>query len=164
MRGPLIWARGPPVKAERSMIRPCVDSTGDNVHRPLNDLHAKHPNCWKMAGVTGLEPATSGVTGQHSNQLSYTPSNRVRLRQRDLTCQADWALEKIKWWAVTGSNRRPTGCKPAALPAELTARTRKGLKDAPHVNLFSRALRSKRNRRQSFDHRRLQSFMNSTVS
>ncbi len=26
-----------------------------------------------MAGVTGLEPATSAVTGQRSNQLSYTP-------------------------------------------------------------------------------------------
>ena len=25
-----------------------------------------------MARVTGLEPATSAVTGQHSNQLSYT--------------------------------------------------------------------------------------------
>jgi hypothetical protein len=43
-----------------------------------------------MAGVTGLEPATSGVTGQHSNQLSYTPSNRARLRQRDRPCQEDW--------------------------------------------------------------------------
>jgi hypothetical protein len=27
-----------------------------------------------VAGVTGLEPATSGVTGQRSNQLSYTPA------------------------------------------------------------------------------------------
>ncbi len=26
----------------------------------------------KMARVTGLEPATSGVTGRRSNQLSYT--------------------------------------------------------------------------------------------
>ena len=35
---------------------------------------------WKdMAGVTGLEPATSGVTGQRSNQLSYTPAVGVAL-------------------------------------------------------------------------------------
>ena len=27
----------------------------------------------RVAGVTGLEPAASGVTGQRSNQLSYTP-------------------------------------------------------------------------------------------
>ena len=26
----------------------------------------------EMARVTGLEPATSGVTGRRSNQLSYT--------------------------------------------------------------------------------------------
>ena len=28
----------------------------------------------RMAGVTGLEPATSGVTGLDSNRLSYTPA------------------------------------------------------------------------------------------
>ncbi len=27
-----------------------------------------------MARVTGLEPATSGVTGRRSNRLSYTPA------------------------------------------------------------------------------------------
>ncbi len=26
-----------------------------------------------MAGLTGLEPATSSVTGWHSNRLSYNP-------------------------------------------------------------------------------------------
>ncbi len=31
-------------------------------------------NSDRMAGVTGLEPATSGVTGRRSNQLSYTPA------------------------------------------------------------------------------------------
>ena len=30
-----------------------------------------------MAGVTGLEPAASGVTGRRSNQLSYTPTIQV---------------------------------------------------------------------------------------
>ncbi len=27
-----------------------------------------------MAGTTGLEPATSAVTGQRSNQLNYVPA------------------------------------------------------------------------------------------
>ena len=33
-----------------------------------------NPKVGKVAGVTGLEPAASGVTGQRSNQLSYTPT------------------------------------------------------------------------------------------
>ncbi len=42
-----------------------------------------------MARVTGLEPATSGVTGRHSNQLSYTRihfkySERFRTHQSGL--------------------------------------------------------------------------------
>ena len=32
-----------------------------------------------MAGTTGLEPATSAVTGQRSNQLSYVPKLRQQL-------------------------------------------------------------------------------------
>jgi hypothetical protein len=36
----------------------------------------------EMARVTGLEPATSGVTGRHSNQLSYTRSFHVSLTSR----------------------------------------------------------------------------------
>jgi hypothetical protein len=33
-----------------------------------------------VAGVTGLEPAASGVTGQRSNRLSYTPARSVARR------------------------------------------------------------------------------------
>ncbi len=32
----------------------------------------------EMARVTGLEPATSGVTGRHSNRLSYTRASWPR--------------------------------------------------------------------------------------
>ena len=28
---------------------------------------------FKMAGATGIEPATSGVTGRRSNRLNYAP-------------------------------------------------------------------------------------------
>ena len=42
-----------------------------------------------MAGTTGLEPATSGVTGQRSNQLNYVPGlgwdeNGIPLRQDEV--------------------------------------------------------------------------------
>ncbi len=41
-----------------------------------------------MAGPTRLELATSGVTGRHSNRLSYDP-----------------AFNPLKpWWAEQGSN------------------------------------------------------------
>ena len=40
-----------------------------------------------MARLTGLEPATSGVTGRHSNQLSY---NRYSLSSGLLGREALW--------------------------------------------------------------------------
>ena len=57
------------------------------VHRQIKPIQGKsrlNPFCTipttmfntkiKMAGVAGLEPVTSAVTGQRSNQLSYTPA------------------------------------------------------------------------------------------
>ena len=57
-----------------------------------------------MAGTTRLELATSAVTGQRSNQLNYVPASNAG------------------WWAVSDLNTGPSGCKPDALTAELTAR------------------------------------------
>ena len=65
-----------------------------------------------MADRTGLEPATSGVTGRHSNQLNYRSAARALITERD-------------WWVVQGSNLRPSPCKGDALPAELTTRHRR---------------------------------------
>src|SRR6266566_1672626 len=33
---------------------------------------------WEVAGAKGLEPSTSAVTGQRSNQLSYAPAGVER--------------------------------------------------------------------------------------
>ncbi len=37
----------------------------------------------EMAGPTGLEPATSGVTGLRSNQLNYDPVSKERPQRAD---------------------------------------------------------------------------------
>ncbi len=36
----------------------------------------------QLAERTGLEPATSGVTGQHSNQLNYRSALKLKLHSR----------------------------------------------------------------------------------
>ena len=63
-----------------------------------------------MAGVTGLEPAASGVTGRRSNQLSYTPlcgaSSRPE-KKRDCSletafCVADMWEEPLLLYPATG--------------------------------------------------------------
>ena len=40
----------------------------------LQSLETQYFKGRLMAGVAGLEPVTSAVTGQRSNQLSYTPA------------------------------------------------------------------------------------------
>ena len=53
-----------------------------------------------MAGTTGLEPATSAVTGQRSNQLSYVP--KIVFQQFGLRC-----LKPSVFFGSIGSKHSP---------------------------------------------------------
>ena len=71
------------------------------------------------------------VTGRRSNRLNYGP-----------------AWMNPDWWAVTDLNRGPSGCKPDALTAELTAPIsyclyRHSLRDSFSLVKFGFALRKK---------------------
>jgi hypothetical protein len=41
--------------------------------KPAVDMSMTYTICRAFTGATGLEPATSGVTGRRSNQLNYAP-------------------------------------------------------------------------------------------
>ena len=57
--------------------------TGMRHRRPLDLLRRSMiSRLQSMAGATGLEPATSGVTGRRSNQLSYAPAASTRAGSR----------------------------------------------------------------------------------
>ncbi len=50
--------------------------------RSTAELRLHHQYCVCLAMVTGLEPATSSVTGWHSNQLSYTTVSQTTRKPR----------------------------------------------------------------------------------
>ncbi len=49
-----------------------------------------------MARETGLEPATSGVTGRRSNQLSYSPASVTLLGVRPENVGISKRRERVK--------------------------------------------------------------------
>jgi hypothetical protein len=64
---------------ERPQTRQKPTTPGNKTGRPQNDrdpdFRGRGSYIGRMAGATGLEPATSAVTGQRSNLLSYAPAN-----------------------------------------------------------------------------------------
>ncbi len=71
----------------------------------------------KMARVTGLEPAASGVTGRRSNQLSYT---RLIACKRGVTSPPPRARQRVlpqKDIFFPNLNQTSIGFLPGANPA-----------------------------------------------
>src|SRR5688572_11290746 len=69
----------------------------------------------QMAEWTGLEPATSGVTGQHSNRLNYHSALRRKIIQAGIALR-NTRTEFFDWWVLRVSNPRPSPCKGDAVP------------------------------------------------
>ena len=81
--------------------------------RPITPLE-------RMAGTTGLEPATSAVTGQRSNQLNYVPregnqrysENPLFIGLLQLSHTAHCLLRKHAMAAITGKTATKLPPKP----------------------------------------------------
>ena len=84
-----------------------------------------------MAGAVGIEP-TSKVLETSILPLNYVPiynggGGQIRTAEPEGADLQSAAFSHfatppqylIKWWRMTGSNRRPSACKADALPAEL---------------------------------------------
>ena len=79
----------------RNRRNPCIS----RIKKPIQRLSLESAGC--MAERTGLEPATSGVTGQHSNQLNY--------RSAPLTCSPCGVALQLQMAS-------PRGFEPLLLP------------------------------------------------
>ncbi len=85
-----------------------------------------------FADWTGLEPATSAVTGRHSNQLNYqsffASSQGFEPWTLSLTARCSTAELRRRLLGRQDSNLRPLGPKPSALPGCATSQSKKNPK------------------------------------
>jgi hypothetical protein len=74
-----IWQKEGQIVAvkPRPPLAPCFTAIRDAQEERLKDPKADPKSGVTIAGATGLEPATSGVTGRRSNQLSYAPGRQA---------------------------------------------------------------------------------------
>ncbi len=90
-----------------------------------------------MARVTGLEPATSGVTGRHSNQLSYTRfvSPAAAFRRREVVPMYGAPRWKSSTPEPANDHFFQTGQKPGFWPGTTVDKTKAAQRAAICTNL-----------------------------
>ena len=112
------------ILATRTRYRtPCIASINEGVMQGVYPWHAQETKnrelAWAnsrffLAERTGLEPATSGVTGRHSNQLNY---RSIRYTQTYHLCHGrtwDWTRDlllvrqPLSHWAIRPLHQKPT--------------------------------------------------------
>ncbi len=101
----------------RGPSRPAGSRAGGSLHSAQMKNARIRGRFLLLAEWTGLEPATPGVTGRYSNRLNYHSCVGPCVDE-NATC-----VDGEQWWVLRGSNPRPTPCKGAALPAELSTRS-----------------------------------------
>ena len=70
---------GPPPEGLRDGVTSPLAGPSPVSPAPQNEKGSRLGPFFILAGLTGLEPATSSVTGWHSNRLSYNPLLFTRL-------------------------------------------------------------------------------------
>lgn len=102
--------------------------------------------------LLGRDPQGDALGGRHRGTASRTRSRTISGAAPEGTSRDPRRNPTISWWAVTGSNRRPSRCKRDALPTELTARPRvpassRKRRGRPHARGAAQRLRSPETRK-----------------
>ena len=61
---------------------------------------------FRLAGPTGLEPATSGVTGRRSNRLNYDPAIRNLANLTSVSGIPEWRASYGRAYSVSRKGRQ----------------------------------------------------------
>ena len=109
----------------------CQRSDGDYVPKPLAGAPRGPFSPLRAAGARMCAPALHGKPA-NSQRLAPERSAFAEASLTRLTGLPAEARSPVTasedWWRIPGSNRRPPGCKPGALPAELIPQTQSGLR------------------------------------
>lgn len=113
--------------------RPSNSANSKGVRRQSRALEGdrRHPRQTENATINvRVLIADCGPLGLSKSNGNKKPAEPMAMRVLGYCCRTLWncleAIRETEWWVLRGSNSRPTPCKGAALPTELSTRSRYG--------------------------------------